>query len=163
MKTLLLFRHAKSSHEDEGLEDHERPLNGRGRGDAPEMARRLAEAGLLPDRIVCSSARRARETADLFMRAVNFQGAFVEEPRLYHAAPKTIIAVAAEHGGDAERLMLVGHNPGFANLVHQLTGYAGPMPTAAIAQITLSISHWSEAASARHGELVALLRPKDEK
>lgn len=66
MKTLLLIRHAKSSWDDAAVADVDRPLNDRGRRDAPAMAKRLIKAGISIDRFVSSPARRARQTAELF-------------------------------------------------------------------------------------------------
>src|SRR5687768_14403802 len=100
MKTLLLMRHAKSSHDGE-MPDHERPLNERGRRDAPRMAERLMEAGVVPDRILCSTARRAVETAELFVAAADFGDAIEFRNRLYHAPPADILDVVAESGAAA--------------------------------------------------------------
>lgn len=162
MKTLLLMRHAKSSHDDEGLPDAERPLNERGRRDAPRMAARLAAAGLLPDRILCSTALRAKETAALVMEAPGFTGGLKFLGRLYGATPDEILEVVAESGGDAARLMVVGHNPGMEQLLRRLTEFDDPMPTAAIAQIELPIAGWGQARGAVDGRLVEFWKPKDE-
>lgn len=162
MKTLLLMRHAKSSHGDEGLPDHERPLNDRGRRDAPRMAARLAAAGALPDRILCSTALRAKETAGLLMEAPGFAGGLKFDSRLYHATPDEILEVVAEVGGDAGRLMVVGHNPGMEQLLRRLTEADDTMPTAAVAQVELPIAGWKDVRGAVDGQLVAFLKPKDE-
>ncbi|HEX6984292.1 MAG TPA: histidine phosphatase family protein [Planctomycetaceae bacterium] len=162
MKTLLLMRHAKSSHDEEGLSDHERPLTGRGRRDAPRVAERLVEADLVPDRILCSTARRAKETAELFAPAAGFGGEVTYSHWLYHATPAGILDVIAEHGGDAGRLMVVGHNPGMEQLVRSLTGDPAHMPTAAVARIELPIDDWDAIRGGATGRLAALWKPKDE-
>ena len=101
MKTLLLMRHAKSSHDEEGLSDHERPLNDRGRSDAPRMVERLqqaehlTDADLLPDRILCSTARRAKETAADFVVIDGDDRPIAYDHRLYHATPEGILEVVA--------------------------------------------------------------------
>lgn len=161
MKTLLLMRHAKSSHADAGLSDHARPLNARGRGDAPLMAAGLAEEGLLPDRVLCSTARRAKETAELFLTAakVDLQAAFAD--RLYLAPPDEILAVIAEAADDSDRLMVVGHNPGMEELVTRLSGVDTSMPTAAIARIDLSIASWQDVTRSTVGSLAGFWKPKD--
>ena len=162
MKSILLMRHAKSSHDDEGRPDHDRPLNDRGRKAAPRMARRIADAGLTPDRLLCSTARRARETADLFVAETGYAGPVARETRLYHAAPDAILAVLAEAAGDADRVLLVGHNPGLEQLVERLTGSAEHLPTAAVARIELPIDAWELATDPIRGRLVDFWTPKDD-
>ncbi len=162
MKTLLLMRHAKSSHEEEGMSDHARPLNERGRADAPRMAARLTEAGCLPDRVLCSTARRAKETAELFVEAAGLGEPIEYRNQLYHAPPGDILDVIAEVGGDAGRLMVVAHNPGMEELVRRLTGFDGGMPTAGVARIEMAIEAWEEVGDVREGRLVEFYRPKDE-
>lgn len=160
MKTLLILRHAKSSWDHPGLRDHDRPLNPRGRRDAPRMGRFLAERDLVPDRIVSSTAVRARTTAELaaaeFGEDVEIETTF----DLYGAPPDGYIEVAEAMGGAAERLMVVGHNPGITTLVWHLTGTGEYMPTAALAAVELDIDDWSELGSARRGRLVGFWRPK---
>ncbi|MDE2663804.1 MAG: histidine phosphatase family protein [Gemmatimonadota bacterium] len=160
MKTLLILRHAKSSWDHPGLRDHDRPLNPRGRRDAPRMGRFLAERDLVPDRIVSSTAVRARTTAEL--AAAEFGEAVEIETThdLYGASPDGYIEVAEAMGGTGERLMLVGHNPGITSLVWHLTGEGEYMPTAALAAVELDIEDWSELGSARRGRLAGLWRPK---
>ncbi|MDE2719548.1 histidine phosphatase family protein [Candidatus Palauibacter polyketidifaciens] len=160
MKTLLILRHAKSSWDHPGLRDHDRPLNPRGRRDAPRLGRFMAEQDLVPDRIVSSTAVRARTTAEL--AAAEF-GADVEIETtydLYGASPDGYIEVAEAMGGTAERLMLVGHNPGITSLVWHLTGEGEYMPTAALAAVELDIDDWTELRSARRSRLIGLWRPK---
>lgn len=168
MKTLLLMRHAKSSHDEEGLSDHDRPLADRGRRDVPRMIERLIaeeeahDADLLPDRILCSTATRARETAAFFAALDKGERPISYDHRLYHATPEGILDVAAELGGRAERLMIVGHNPGMEQLIRHLTGDDRHMPTAAIARIRLPIDAWSNVAATAAGHLVEFWKPKDE-
>src|SRR5687767_2836280 len=93
MKTLLVLRHAKSSWDDQSLDDHERPLNPRGRKDAPIMGALVREHRLTPDVIVSSDAVRARTTAEAVATADPDAGAIVLDPRLYLASPADIVAV----------------------------------------------------------------------
>ncbi|MGC1276353.1 MAG: histidine phosphatase family protein [Planctomycetaceae bacterium] len=166
MKTLLLMRHAKSSHDDEGLSDHERPLNDRGRCDAPRLverlqeAERLTDADLLPDRLLCSTARRAKETAAFFAAIEGVERPISYDHRLYHATPEGVLDVVAGSGGTAERLMIVGHNPGLEQLVRHLTGEDRHMATAAIARIELPIEAWPEVAAPLTGRLVDFWKPR---
>ncbi|MDR2997756.1 MAG: histidine phosphatase family protein, partial [Microbacterium sp.] len=93
MKTLFLARHAKSDWGMPGYSDHDRPLNPRGRRDAPAMARRLVSEGVALDRIVSSTATRARATAGEYAAA--FGLTVHEEPLLYAASARSILQVAS--------------------------------------------------------------------
>ena len=160
MKALLILRHAKSSWDHPGLRDHDRPLNPRGRRDAPRMGRLLAERELVPDRIVSSTAVRARTTAELAAAEFGEEVEIETTYDLYGASPDGYIEVAEGMGGTAERLMLVGHNPGSTSLVWRLAGEGESMPTAALAAVELHIDDWSELGSARRGSLTGFWRPK---
>ena len=161
MKTLLVLRHAKSDQAAGSRSDHDRPLNDRGRRDAPRMARRLADAGLTPDRIVCSTAVRARETAALFVEATGFGGPVDHHQRLYLAPVPEILAVLASLDAATVRPLLVGHNPGLEELLAALTGWEGHLPTAALARVELPIADWTELRDSPRGRFVDLWTPKD--
>jgi len=158
VKTLLLARHAKSDWETAGLRDHDRPLNARGRRDAPVMARRLRDDGVGLQRIVSSSAIRARSTADEYAAA--FELAVVEETALYAASARTILAVASALPDAVEVAMLVGHNPGMADAVAELTGSFAEFPTCAIAECAVDVTSWSELIDGS-GSLLRLRTPRD--
>ncbi|MFB7842960.1 histidine phosphatase family protein [Microbacterium sp. NPDC056052] len=158
MKTLLLARHAKSDWETAGLRDHDRPLNARGRRDTPMMARRLRDDGVGLQRIVSSSAIRARSTADEYAAA--FELAVVEETALYAASARTILAVASALPDAVEVAMLVGHNPGMADAVAELTGFFVEFPTCAIAECAVDVASWSELIDGS-GSLLRLRTPRD--
>jgi phosphohistidine phosphatase len=143
MKTLLLMRHAKSSHDD-GLPDHERPLNGRGKKDAPRMGQWLAGQGLLPDHILTSTAKRAVDTAKRVAEALRFQGDVEQRGVLYHASPETWLDALHSLPDERRCILCVGHNPGLELLVAELTGEPQKLPTAAIAYFTLQDEGWSE-------------------
>ena len=161
MKTLLILRHGKSSWKHPGLADHDRPLNSRGRQDAPRMGRLLRRKGLAPDRIVSSTALRARATAELAAEQAGSGAAVELDGRLYLAGPRAIIAVLAELGGGASRLLVVGHNSGLEELLASLTGHAAPLPTAALAEVLLPVAAWPELTSTTRGRLVHLWRPRE--
>ena len=139
MQTLLVLRHGKSSWKEPGLTDHERPLNGRGRRDAPRMGRLLRAEGLAPERIVSSTAVRARMTAELVADAVGYGGAVEQADALYLADAQAVVGVLRAVGGAASRLLVVGHNPGLEELVAGLTARAVTLPTAALAHIRLDV------------------------
>jgi phosphohistidine phosphatase len=166
MKTLLILRHAKSSWKDEALPDHDRPLNKRGKEDAPRMGKLLLDEDLIPDLILSSDALRTRTTTELVVEESHFDGEIIYSRDLYAAESETCIQVLAEMGGEARCVMIVGHNPGLEELLQDLTGEYMPLPTAALAQVNLAIDHWSELAASEledtpQGKLVNLWRPKE--
>jgi len=159
MKELLVMRHAKSAWDVSYSTDFERPLNKRGRKAAPRMGKFVADRGLLPDLIVSSPAQRARQTSELFAKAADYDGEIQFEQGIYHAYANELLAIVQALPDETERVMLVGHNPGFEMLVGQLCGGAVRMPTAAIAYIWLSAASWTEL-EAEAGELQWLVPPK---
>lgn len=164
VKTLLLMRHAKSSWRDARLDDHERPLNGRGRRAAPIMARLLQERGLSPDHILTSSAVRAQDTARTVAEELGYQGPFEVTRGLYLADVKSYLTAIADLPRAAVRPLLVGHNPGISELVLTLTGTEVDMPTAAIALVELDCEEWVLPESRPAGKLAGYFRPpKDDK
>ena len=145
MKRLLVLRHAKSSWADNSLDDWQRPLNDRGRRDAPRVGQWLRDHALVPDLIVTSDAVRARETAAAVAKAAGYPREIVVEPALYHATPADAIEVIRSVGDQAARtLLLVGHNPGLEDLVSRLSGEHHDMVTAAIVELTVRIDRWSD-------------------
>ncbi len=160
MKTLYLLRHAKSSWDNSGLSDFERPLNDRGFAAAPVMGKALREREFVPELIISSPAKRARQTAELVKESAEIEGELRFDGRIYAASTSELVAVIAETADDAKSLMLVGHNPGFENMVSVLTGKYETMPTAAVAVIDIEIEKWSEI-SPECGVLRELLRPKE--
>lgn len=160
MKTLLLMRHAKSSWDDDGVADHDRPLNGRGEKSAPQMAALLVEQKLAPDLILSSTALRARSTALAVAEAFDWQPELHLRRGLYMAEPGTILAEIAKVAKDVACLLVVGHNPGTEDLVSDLASMRQAMPTAAVARFSVQGDAWSELGPART-ELVQVWRPKD--
>ena len=161
MKTLLVQRHAKSSWKHPEVSDHDRPLNKRGRRDAPRMGRFVAAQGLRPDVIVASTARRARRTAEDVARHAGCEGAVQLDRRLYLASPDEIVDVVRGVAGSARRVMVVGHNPGLEDLVARLAGRRETLPTAALAALRLSIRSWTELTASTAGGLAGPWRPRE--
>lgn len=162
MKTLLILRHAKSSWDDVSLDDRERPLNARGRRDAPRMGDLLRDARLIPDVIITSDAVRAHMTALAVAEAAGYRREIVVDPLLYHASPENVFAVLKTMpSANARMVMIVGHNPGLEDLIEQLTGEQHDLPTAAIVQLALPIEAWGELSAATRATLVDLWRPKE--
>ena len=145
MKELLILRHAKSSWLDESLGDHERPLSKRGRKASKRMGRLLREEDMLPDLILGSTAVRARDTAARVAKAAGYEGEIELREALYHADPSRIMATVATVDDEVDRLLAVGHNPGFEVLTGVLTGVFHRFPTGALLRVGLDIEHWAQA------------------
>ena len=161
MKTLLVLRHAKSSWSDPALDDHERPLNTRGRRDGPRTGRLVREHGLMPDVVISSDAVRARLTAEAVVEAARYAGEILLDRRLYMAGPADVLSLLRTVGEKAEAVMIVGHNPGLEELVAQLTGERQDLPTAALAQIVLRIDQWRDLNLSTRGTLLGHWGPKE--
>jgi phosphohistidine phosphatase len=160
MKTLLLMRHAKSSWDDASLADFDRPLNGRGKRDAPLMGKMLARMDLVPDLIIASTARRAARTAELVAQALAFEGKVTFTDELYHASPDIYVELARLTPQTTETLLMVGHNPGIEEAIDLLCGIGEHMPTGAIACLRLPVDNWNLIAEDEN-ELQDLWRPKE--
>jgi phosphohistidine phosphatase len=169
MKTLLLLRHAKSSWDDPSLDDFDRPLNSRGLRAAPAMGAWIRKQGLVPDRVLCSAACRARETWE------GVSGVLGETPEvtvlrsLYLAEPEGILDLVRKVEPGYETLLVVGHNPGFEDLVRALAQRGKPrgvegipdrMPTGALAVFRFDVDDWREVGSGA-GVLEHFVRPRD--
>ena len=162
MLTLLILRHAKSSWKDPGQTDHDRPLNKRGRRDAPRIGPLLIERELVPRQIFCSSAVRAVTTAELVAESCGFPRDQIQATsQLYLAAPATYIDHVRWHAEGAGPVMVVGHNPGLEALLHALTGVDEHLSTAALAQVALDISDWKDLTLHAPARLVELDRPRE--
>ncbi len=160
MKTLLIVRHAKSSWKQDDIPDHDRPLKRRGKRDARALGLHLLEQELIPQLIICSTAKRARQTAKLMAEAAGFEGEIALEPTLYEAGPMGYIQALQSIDESYQRVLVVGHNPGLEVLLEVLTGEAHWLTTAALACIELPISAWPETQEYVGGRLVSLWSPK---
>ncbi len=161
MKTLFILRHAKSGWDEPDLPDHERPLNKRGKADAPRVGEWLRAEGLLPDLIISSTAKRARHTAELVIEGCNYRRDLLLLRELYAAPPVAYLNALAKVSDECQRVMVVGHNPGIEDLLKLLTGENQPMPTAALAQVSLPIERWGGLDINTRGDLVQIWRPKE--
>jgi phosphohistidine phosphatase len=140
-KTLYLVRHAKSDWET-GQADFDRPLNKRGRRDAPEMGRRLKERGPLPELIVCSPAQRAVETLELLELGIET----VFNEAIYEASAGELLDIIQQLDDGMESVMLIGHNPSMTWLAGLLSGVRiEGMPTCTVAVIGLDTARWCAA------------------
>lgn len=170
MLQLALLRHAKSSWDHPALEDFDRPLNARGEGAAPLMAAKLAELEFVPDLVLCSPAKRTRQTLSYVQskfqpdadRAIRF------DDDIYLANASDLLDILQHRGGRAQRLLLIGHNPGLQALAMMLAGsgdaaavalMADKFPTAALAILSFDCAHWRDIKPGS-GELMTFTAPK---
>ncbi|MFE9633523.1 SixA phosphatase family protein [Streptomyces sp. NPDC006463] len=123
MPDLVILRHAKSAWP-QGVPDRERPLGPRGLRDAPAAGRLLAQAALLPDLVLCSPARRTRQTWELAAAELPVQPPVRFEPQLYGADAEDLLDAVRDTSAEVARLLLVGHNPGLQELILLLAGEA---------------------------------------
>ena len=136
MSAVIFLRHAKSDWHAGSSTDIERPLNKRGRQAAAAVGRFLAEAGRVPDLVLCSPAAQTRQTLELAMQAGSWTSPAETADDLYYGSVSHMIALASQRR--APVTMLVGHEPTTSAAIGRLTGAALRMPTAALAQVTLN-------------------------
>ena len=151
MKNLTLFRHAKTEHDSPTGRDFDRRLTDRGERDAARMGEEIRRLGIEYDAILSSPAMRAAQTAELAGLAPRL------DERIYNASVGQLLAVVQET--TADRLLLIGHNPGLEQLGTMLLGTTLDMPTGAVAGIELPMDDWGEAATGR-GRLAIYRAPK---
>jgi phosphohistidine phosphatase len=146
MKTVLLIRHAKSSWGDLSLPDFERPLNDRGKADAPKMAKRIHKKKISIDTFVSSPAKRAKKTAEVFAEQYGVKKSdivFVQE--LYHANDETYYEAIAGAPAESDSIAIFSHNPGITEFANRLTeNRIDNMPTCSVYAVKADITAWSE-------------------
>ena len=145
MRILTLVRHAKSSRDYPELSDFERPLNPRGRKEAPAIAARLRKADVKPDLLISSPATRAVTTARLFAEELNMHlDEIVLNPHIYEASAWTLLHIVRSLPPEFDDVMLFGHNPGISNFARGLAKECpfDEMPTCAAVRIELPARGW---------------------
>ncbi len=141
MKTLILMRHAKATWDHDQWPDFDRPLNAQGELDAPRMGRRLVQHGMLPDAILCSSARRTMQTADLVAAEFGSSDRIQQKPELY-LCPVSVWEYLVHRLHEAWGCVLcVGHNNGLEDLVSHLLRQRTPLPTAGV--VVIDLPQWA--------------------
>ncbi len=160
MKTILLFRHGKSDWDADYEADRNRPLAKRGEKAASLMGRYLASLDQLPDRVICSSALRAKETVRLAAKAGKWSCPITFAEELYEASPEQVLHLIRESQDSLNSILLAGHEPTWSLLAGGLIGNAKvKFPTAAMARIDLAVARWKEAGFGK-GTLVWMVSPK---
>jgi phosphohistidine phosphatase len=161
MKTVLILRHAKSSWSNPGLADIDRPLNKRGKRDAPRMGAWLDAQELIPDLILSSPARRARKTAQAVSEYSSYDGEIETVPDFYPGDPYTFIDTLMSIPDEYQSVMIVAHNPGLEELLYALSGESARMPTSSLAQVELPLDSWRDLDDEVDGKLVNFWRVKE--
>jgi len=161
MRTLTLVRHAKSSWQHDDLGDRERPLNKRGKRDAPIMGERIVEAGIRPSLIISSPAVRAWTTAKIIARSIGYPKEFLQrEKSIYLASLDDLLDVLVAQDADFMNIMLVGHNPGLTRFANYLSpGVTDNLPTAGVVSVKFELDDWN-LYSRPNTELIAYDYPK---
>ncbi len=161
-RRLIVMRHAKSSWDSDAPNDHARPLNKRGRLDAPRIAARLVDLDWVPKYVLSSDATRTRETFERMLPEFSVQPQVEFLSALYHSGPNDVAASMTLVPQYADTTMVLGHNPGWESVVHWLSGETITMTTANAALLRIEAEGWLDAIG-RHGawELVNVIRPKE--
>jgi len=169
LKRILLLRHAKSSHAEADASDFDRPLNHRGQAAAPRMGAYMAGAGWLPQRVLCSAARRARDTVEGLWRDWPEQPPAQVESDLYGADAGDLLERLRRLPDDEESVLLVGHNPAIQQAALDLAGTGDPdlyaamrakFPTAALAVLDAEVGRWGDLGPGC-ATLTAFVGPRD--
>jgi phosphohistidine phosphatase len=162
MKTLLLMRHGKSSWKDvKKNEDKLRPLTKKGEKDAKTMVTLLEEKEFLPQLIFTSTAKRARDTANIFLAQCCGEITLTALDSLYMAEPQNVLDVLNRVDERVEKVMVIGRNPGLESLLQHLTGEVESLSTANIVYLQLPVNHWSELSLDTLVEKWEKWKPKD--
>lgn len=144
MKKLYLIRHAKSSWRDTNLDDFDRPLNKRGLQNAPMMAKRLKEKGVMPDIILSSPAKRAKKTASIIADGIGFSKKVKFDDELYEAMPSLLHSKIINIKDKHECAFLIGHNPELNMIAEDFIDFGENIVTCGIVEIEFKCDSWAK-------------------
>jgi phosphohistidine phosphatase len=165
MKSVLILRHAKSSWTHPELNDHDRPLNKRGKRDAPLIGELLKNEHLIPEFIISSNAKRAHSTAKIVAKAAGYKGEIALNQSLYAARPAAYVDVLRDLSNEYARVLMVAHNPahnpGLEELVSMLTGESHSLSTCSLVHIQLRVNKWTEMDNKTKGKISGIWHPRD--
>jgi phosphohistidine phosphatase len=150
-RTLVMIRHAKSSWANPLQSDYERPLNERGEQEAPMMGARLKALGIIPDLVIASTAKRAKQTAKKIAVAIGYDVEKIRwEDKLYHCIPSVFEETIYETDDAFKTIFIVAHNPGITEFINQLASdfSIDNMPTCGVAGAHIDAEEWNQFASA---------------
>ncbi|MDH3237888.1 MAG: histidine phosphatase family protein [Deltaproteobacteria bacterium] len=162
MKTIILVRHAKSSWKDSRLKDFDRPLNKRGKRDAPFMGKKLKDRQIMPDLILSSPAKRAKKTATSIAEEIGYPKKKIRyDDKMYHSGARALLEIVRNQDDGHGTIMLFGHNPDFNDLADMLLkqkpGYN--IPTTGVFCIRFPVDSWRKVQEGK-GETVFFDYPK---
>jgi phosphohistidine phosphatase len=161
LRRLIVLRHAKSAWDTDAPTDHARPLNGRGRRDAPRVGKALSELGWIPDRVYCSDAQRTRETWALVKGALTGVKRVRYSASLFHASIGAVRRLVVDTKERHQTVMVIGHNPGWEEVVLSLSGEHVTLTTCNAALLDIEADDWASAIARDDWRLVDVIRPKD--
>ena len=159
MKKLYIIRHAKSSWKDMTLDDFDRPLNKRGKHDAPLMGSILKNKDILPDMIISSPALRAKTTAEIIAKKVNYSKDIVFDKNIYEASSNRLHKILKKTDDKHTTLCIFGHNPGLNILAEDYVGFNENIVTCGIVEIEFNCDRWAEISS-KNARLISFDYPK---
>ncbi|MHC2991476.1 phosphohistidine phosphatase [Pontibacter sp. HJ8] len=164
MKTLYILRHAKSSWKFEELSDHDRPLNKRGRTDAPLIGQELAANNVKPELILSSPAVRALTTATLVGRELGYDADdIVVDERIYGASADELLDITREVPAEIDSMMIVGHNESISEFANLLSPkHITSMPTAGVVALRFDCESWYDIRK-DNAETLFIETPQDHK
>lgn len=163
-RRLIVMRHAKSSWADGSMSDHERPLNDRGRREAPEVARKLVELEWVPEIVLSSDSKRTRETWKRMKPVFEEAGCtpiMHKLSELYHAGMDEAADALAELDDAVDCVLLLGHNPGWEDVVAYLSGVSVTMTTANAVLLEGGGDSWQDALERGSWQLIEVIRPRE--
>lgn len=160
MKKLYIIRHAKSSWSDAELNDFERPLNKRGKANAPMMGERLKEKGVMPDIIISSPAKRAKSTAEMIAKEVGYEKKVLFDENIYESSVDELRKILTCINDENSTAFLFGHNPELNMLVDYYVKFYENIPTCGVVEIEFSCESWAEI-EPKNAKLISFDYPKN--
>jgi len=159
MKRLYIIRHAKSSWKDLNLNDYSRPLNKRGKKDAPFMGKILNKNGVFPDIIISSPALRAKTTAQSIAKEIRFTKPLVYDEQIYEADLNTLLQLLLKLKKKDNTVFIIGHNPGLNTLADYFVEFNENIPTCGVVELEFDCKKWDNISS-KNAKLISFDYPK---
>ena len=159
MKKVYIIRHAKSSWKDMSLDDFDRPLNKRGKRDAPFMGKKLKEQNIVPDIILASPALRSKKTAEKIARKVKYSKQIIYDKSLYESSVSELYIALTKINDENSIAFLFGHNTGINMFVESFVGLYDNVPTCGIVEVEFDCKSWKDI-SRQNAKLVSFDYPK---
>lgn len=159
MKKLYIIRHAKSSWKDISLDDYDRPLNKRGKLNSPFMGKKLKEKNITPDVIISSPALRAKTTAEIIAKELNYSKSIIFKDDMYESTPSKLHKILTKLNNKYKTVFLFGHNPEINMLAENYVDFRKNIATCGVVEIEFDCKKWSDI-SAENAKLISFDYPK---